>query len=378
MGANNPDDPSQCCADRWVPRFQDGGTYSMGVRALEIVAIALGDLNQDGRTDLVASFVEIGVDRPSPQLGVLIAQPDGTFAPPVSYPICSSTGLAVGDLNGDGFPDVVLGTCADSSIEVFMNSADGTGSLLPGAELSYQTLPEGSSFPLVDFDGDGKLDLVLGGAEAYLLRGLGDGGFADPVGYPFPVPPAGEYAIVAASFHTGGSDFVVGTRSNAALSVFLDQGNGSFVAQSTIWNGFSSLGLAAGDFDGDGHTDIALGGSDTGEPMSILLGKGDGTFSGQNPYPAAGIGRVALSDVDRDGRCEALVAASNPSPAFNVLWHFADGGTLATTIPLDQSPDCLTVGDLNEDAAPDVAIGMGSAIQLFTSACRADFKAPTR
>jgi FG-GAP-like repeat len=371
IGASNPEDPSQCCAGTWVSRLQDAGTYPLSARS-RVVNIAFADLNRDGPLDLAVSFVEMGVDRPSPQLGIMLARPDGTFGPLVTYEACLSGGLAVGDLNGDGYPDVVTGTCADGSINVFINRADGTGALREGVSLAFQVPLQASSFPLQDFDGDGKLDLVLAGQEAYFLKGLGDGGFADPVGYSFPFPPLGDYSIVAASFQNGGRDFVVGTRSNGALNIFLGTGNASFLAQSTLWNGLSNLGLAAGDFDGDGRTDVALGGSTPENPMSILLGNGGGAFSGQYFYPAAGAGPVALADVDGDGRSEALVATTTPPYAFNVLWHFPDGGTTVTTSPLEQLPGCIVARDLKNDFSPDVAIGTGSTVQLYTDACTAN------
>jgi hypothetical protein len=374
IGARDPEDPSKCCTGDWVPRLQDGGTYQLGVHAPRVTAIALGDLNQDGNPDLVFSFVEMGVDRPSALLGVMLGQLDGTFGPVMAYPACFSEGLAVGDLTGDSYPDVVTGTCSDGSIIVFLNSADGTGVLRPGTSLAFKVPLQASAFPLEDFDGDRKLDLILGGQDAYFLKGLGNGRFADPVGYAFPVPPVGATSVVGAAFRGDGvRDFVAGTRSNAAFNIFLGGGDGSFLAQSTVWNGFANLGLAAGEFDGDGRTDLAFGGSDRGNPLSIVLGNGDGTFSVPSVYPSVGFGLVALADLDHDGRCEALVAAADPSSALNVLWHFQDGGTTATTIPLDQPPSCIVAGEIGTRGGPSVAIGTGSAIQIYTNACPGNF-----
>jgi hypothetical protein len=352
-----------------------------------VTGVAIGDLNRDGLADLVVLSVEMEVDRPLPKVGVMLGRGDGTFAPAAEYPICLSGGIAVGDINGDGYPDVVVGTngqlfpgfpCGDGTIEVLINSADGTGTMLPAAGKAFQVPLQASSFPLQDFDGDGTADLVLGGQDAYFLEGLGDGGFADPVGFPFPSPSFGDYMIVAGVFADHdfrGLDFVVGhpsigvDRPAAVVNVFLGDGIGGFVAEPTIWVGSGNLGLAAGDFDGDGRTDIALGGSDVSNPFSILFGNGDGTFSAPSYYPAAGAGLVALAYLAQDGPADALIASAANPYSLGVLWHVSDGGTAFTAMPEDKIPYCVVAGDINNDLAPDVAVCTGSSLQLYYNAC---------
>jgi len=103
--------------------------------------------------------------------------------------------------------------------------------------------------------------------------------------------------------------------------------------------------------------------------MSILFGNGNGTFSVPSGHAELGPGLVALVDLDQDGRSEGLFTSVAPSYELRVLWHLANGGTTTTAIPLSQIPNALVTGDFNKDYAPDVAVGTGSAIQLYTNAC---------
>jgi hypothetical protein len=108
-----------------------------------------------------------------------------------------------------------------------------------------------------------------------------------------------------------------------------------------------------------------LGGS---TPLSILFGNGDGTFSKPSSYPSAGGGEVALADLDRDGRAEALVA-SYQTNSLSVVWHLSNGGTSVTMIPLDASGLCVTAQDFNGDGATDVAVCSIEEIVLYLNGC---------
>jgi hypothetical protein len=95
------------------------------------------------------------------------------------------------------------------------------------------------------------------------------------------------------------------------LSVLLGKGDGTFQAAVNYVVGDSPTSVAVGDFNGDGIVDLAV--SDTaGNQVSVLLGKGDGTFELAGTYPAGvGARSVAIADFNGDGRLDLAVRLSS-------------------------------------------------------------------
>jgi hypothetical protein len=368
-GAANPSDPSQCCSPAsntsgWASRLQDGGTYQL---APWLTGLAVADFNQDGRSDIAG--VSLGGGTGNPEMVVMLRQSDGTFAAPVVYPILGDAwGIAAGDLNGDRFPDLVVVAGVDPGFTVFMNLADGTGGL-SAVNKTYSAKVGGQSFPLVDFNGDGILDLATGGDQAYFLKGLGDGGFADPVGYQTPSGPnSSVWSTAAGRFGPGKAlGFATANGFDQSMSVFLGNGNGTFAPQELLLEASFARSVAAGDFDGDGFDDLALEG-DNG-PLVVALSKGDGTFGPPMIYPSRG-GFVTMADLDGDGKAEVLTADWYGSDTLTVRWHAADGGINATTYPASHVPSSVAAADLNGDGTLDVAVGnVSGGVNLYINAC---------
>ncbi|MBU3061036.1 VCBS repeat-containing protein [Nocardia sp. NEAU-G5] len=138
------------------------------------------DINGDGKPDILFSNLAAGT------VSTLINKGDGTFGPAKAY---STGGLLpqcfdLGDLNGDGKLDMVVANGGSSSISVLLGTGNGTFG-------PPHTYPSGGLVPLstpilADFNGDGKLDLVIGntGSGNITLRyGNGDGTFGPPTNY---------------------------------------------------------------------------------------------------------------------------------------------------------------------------------------------------
>jgi hypothetical protein len=129
--------------------------------------LAIGDLNGDGKPDLAAAD---GSDHVS----VLFNRGDGSFGAERYYDAGGSVSLALGDLNGDGRPDLATGNIDDHSVTAFINAGNGRF----GARRRYKTRGGPSSIAIGDLNGDGKPDLVTANLDASTVSVLVNGGDA--------------------------------------------------------------------------------------------------------------------------------------------------------------------------------------------------------
>jgi len=292
--------------------FAPSATYATGGQFSNAVAVA--DVNKDGNLDLVVTNMCLDTTGCS-GVAVLLGNGDGTFASAVGY---NSGGLetgavAVGDVNGDSFPDLILTsncqphTCAGGTLTLLLNNGDGTFG-------SPQDLSATKGGPVAvgDVNGDGKLDLVTG---AGVLLGNGDGTFTS-LG---PNLPSGAVAIALADINGDGKlDVVVVDASGVAVQ--LGNGDGTFQPAINLrTGGLNPLSVAVADFNGDGKLDLAVSNECTtmvkgtcgnNPSVGVLAGNGDGTFKTAATFRTGGVlaTSVAAADADQDGKIDLWVA----------------------------------------------------------------------
>jgi Ca2+-binding RTX toxin-like protein len=234
--------------------------------------------------------------------------------------------------------------------------------LTPATFAPYTTFAVGD-FPLGvaagDFNDDGKLDLVTANADSdnvSVLLGNGDGSFNSQSTFAVGNDP--RYSVAIADFNADGkADLATANYGSGDVSVLLGNGNGSFKAQQTFAAGSNPSSVVAGDFNRDGQVDLAVSYSSTDNAtLSVLLGKGNGSFSEQTPFAIAGGSiYITTADFNNDGNTDLVMA--NPW-SNNVSVLLGDGrGGFAEQIPFATGAFCraVTVGDFNGDGNADLA-----------------------
>jgi hypothetical protein len=357
--------------------FQPPVTYADGLSAPFFLslrfpagsALAAGDFTGDGRTDLAITGNDLSTG--AGEVSVLMANSDGRFQPPVTYPVGGDepNAIVAGDFSGDGHLDLAtanggLGVDAAGTMSVLLGNGDGT--FRPPVTYAAGVSPEW--IVARDFTGDGKLDLaVASGAvnTVSLLLGNGDGSFQ-----PAKTVPAGNKpdGIVAGDFNGDGrADLAVltttvnpdYTSTGGGVSVLLGNGDGTFQSEATNAVNGGPFSIATGDFNGDGRTDVVVTNLN-GNSVSVLLGNGDGTFQPQVTYAVGQYpGSVVVGDFNGDGRLDLAFTDSNlltGASEVELMLGNGDGTfqparTIATGIG-----GRLVAGDFNGDGRLDLAV----------------------
>lgn len=345
------------------------GTGSFAVTGYAPGAMVSADFNRDGKLDIAVAN-QNGL---SPSIvSVLLGNPDGSFAPKVDYSLGSLTPscMTVGDFNGDGNPDLVVGGSATQyTIEILLGKGDGTFQ----TPTSFQMASANSLLGVAtgDFNHDGKADLAVAGSDfngqsVMILLGNGDGTFQPAVDY----ATGGSQSITSRDFNNDGNlDLAVGgtySGTQGEVSVLLGNGDGTFAAYVPISvPGNGGVRIAAGDLNGDKKLDlVAASSNNTQGGISVALGNGDGTFQTPVSYPEALPGQttesVAVADFDGDGIPD-VAAANNGGDDVSVFKGNGDG-TFQTQVHYGAGlyPEAVVVGDFNSDGHPDLAVSGGS------------------
>jgi len=349
-----------------VKNGSGNGTYSYGWNLVQ------ADLNGDGKMD----FVSPQCCYYGPMVNVYMSNGSGgyTITGYGDNSTLSSSYIyyaALGDLNGDGKLDIVL---ADDSQSIFVLLNNGDGTFAAPTQIFTNNYPY--QMELADVTGDGKLDVVAtSGNQFMILPGNGDGTFGTEVD----IPTNSTYGSID-GFHVrdvngdGHPDIVLTNDGDpSGLQVWLNDGAGNFTAQAEEAVPGVDYDFTFGDFNGDGKLDIATvseysynGTNSNGDfVFSVLMGNGDGTFQApvsyaetlqdvdlNNPYSYF----ITNGDMNGDGKPD-LVYSNTEYGSVAIAYNVGDGTFYAPIeSPVNSYNAGLVTTDVNGDGAPDVVV----------------------
>jgi len=353
------------------------------------------DVNNDGYPDVVE------FDSNNDAVIVFLNQKNGTFGAAQTVALSANYGsigsIAVGDVNGDGFPDIVTiasNVTSQTTTSITVQSYLGTGSgsfTTPGAALTQSVtfpgqdqIPSSTGISLGDLNNDGKLDLAAdieeqtsqgaGAVVATIALGNGDGSFGainvtNPISIPVQAPPGFPFLIFGTSGvqildlnNDGNNDLAID--GGGALNVALGNGAGGFTSTVQTANFGQPIQNVYADVNGDGIPDIV---QNIG-PLNVWIGKGDGTFSlpvNGNTYinDSGDQQSLVIADFTGDGNADIAQLGGDYKQvsifAGNGKGAFQGALTLSSTTDSFPAPE-----ELDLEAAGDI-VGNGLTDPLF-------------
>jgi len=422
-GMPDPDDPNPPppTVTTW---YGDGNGSFLSLAQLPypgpIASAVLWDVNNDGELDIVSNSV------------VILANPAGGYKAPIplSVPNAPNTcealegAISVGDINTDGFPDIVTANCEDDTVTVYLN--EGSGNFQAGVShwSGYFTI----GIDALDLNGDGKADIVCsnrdgsdltvlmgngdgtlqpvnfgysaGGLVAYrpllhdfnadgnvdallvntiadlsfglsLIPGVGGGAFASAIDYFSPHFPEGSAhgeSLAIADFNSDGRpDIVLGNSSQpgSGVTVFLNSQAGSIGSGANYGVTGDLNYVGTGDFNGDGTADIIATELTTGS-LELFAGNGDGTFQTAQVFTAGSYGGFGIGVADFNGDGKLDIALLDGEPSVVILLNNGAGGFQAPlTHRISNQAYELRIADINGDGKPDI-IAAQSGLSLIS------------
>jgi hypothetical protein len=348
--------------------------------------IAAVDLDGDGHLDLV-TVNQNASSFPSPpgSISLLFGDGRGGFTRTDLAAGTIPSTLAVGDVNGDGRPDIAAANNGDATITVYVNQG--------GRTFTPHDVSVGADvwgFALGDVTGDGRPDLVVGylgfsHKQIEVFPNDGSGDFSASTGYAVPTVGVSPHSVAVGDLNGDGrNDIVVAHDSRDGLGVLLNQGGGTFSAETLYGSKIASSSFyrnvnsnvdnpVVADLNGDGRPDV-LAALIAGGAEGVWTNLGGGALSANAAtYPALQEGsgplEPRLGDFNLDGNLDLVDSLNQVNQGF--VLYGTGTGAFGNGMSLDTSriaPVADAVGDFNEDGKADVAFALyqgGNKVRVY-------------
>ncbi|MEN8821119.1 MAG: VCBS repeat-containing protein [Abyssibacter sp.] len=285
-------------------------------------------------------------------------------------------GVAAGDMNADGYPDVVVTDSIGNAVAILLNGGDGS---LLAAE-RYVAGLQPVAVIVEDLSGDGVLDVAVTNArsdDVQVYHGQGDGTIAQVESHAAGLGPTD---LAAADVDGDGDLDLLSYWGD--VTILINDGQGRFSPGAPLVTGevlgAIAIGMDVADFDGDGAVDVAITDWPRGPVRSrveIFYGAGDGSFtSGAGPFELSGATEaMRTADMNCDGRQDLLIPIAGGSLA--VAYGQADG-RLAEPVEFetDSGSNAVLFSDFDRDGRLDLAVSYFNGYAgLFYDVCSQDF-----
>jgi hypothetical protein len=342
-------------------------------------SVSIGDIDGDGKPDLAVANSgsnTVSILRNTSTSGTV------SFATKVDFTTGSSpVSVSIGDIDGDGKPDLAVVNGVDNSVSVLRNtSTSGTVSFASKADFTTGTGP--TSVVIGDIDGDGKPDLAVtngGSNNVSILRNTSSSGaisFATKVDF-FAASNPTSVAIGDIDGN-GKADLAVTQGDGGDVAVLRNtstSGTISFATRIVLGGGPGNYSVAIGDIDGDGKPDLAIANLlFAGGGVSLFRNtstSGTISFAGRVDFVSGKFPKsITMGDIDGDGKPDLAVANSTTNTV-SVFRNTSSSGTVSLAGKVDfttgTAPWSAVIGDIDGDEKPDltVANSSGNNVSLF-------------
>ncbi|HWD19495.1 MAG TPA: VCBS repeat-containing protein [Verrucomicrobiae bacterium] len=327
-----------------------------------ISSLVVADLNGDGRPDL-AYYGD------PKELVVQYNLGTNGWSAPKRWPIddgqTTANALAVGDLNGDKRPDLIL--LGENNIYYLAQNADHT--LAEPQKIPFSGVVR--AVQAIDIDGDGRDDLLLinwDSANPFRFRLQNADGQLGPENY-FQLPPIRSYIaddldgdhkteIITIAQNSGRAQISSFSKKPAeTISGAVKQGQFSVLPMNRNSSG-ARRGELWADLNGDGLPDLLVAEPDSGQ-MTLYLQKPDGTLGAAKTFATlTGISELAAADWNNDGHVDIFVLSGSDAERQVGVTRLDTNGSIAfpTILPIDGTPKTMAVGPLRPGAKPTLAV----------------------